>query len=45
MPVYVLVDGMGPSDRVSFAVGDMQPSDLLGSTASVVAGEHIGKNE
>lgn len=29
MPVYVLVDGMGPSERTSFVVGDTQPSDLL----------------
>lgn len=45
MPVYVLVDGMGPSDRISFAVGDTQPSDLLKATASVAFGEHIAKSE
>jgi len=43
MPVYVLVDGMGPSDRLSFAVGDTQPSDLLRGIASVAFGEHITK--
>jgi len=43
MPVYILVDGMGPSDRLSFAVGDTQPSDLLRATASTAFGEHITK--
>jgi hypothetical protein len=44
MPVCVLVDGMGPSDRSSFAVGDTQPSDLLKGTASVAFGEYIAKS-
>lgn len=29
MPIYVMVDGMGPSERTTFAIGDTQPSDLL----------------
>lgn len=41
MPVYVLVDGMGPSDRISFAGGNAEPSDLLRATASMAYGEHI----
>jgi hypothetical protein len=45
MPIYILVDGMGPSDRISFAVEDTQLGDFLESTASVAFGEHIGKSE
>lgn len=45
MPVYVLVDGMGPSDRSSFIVGDTQPSDLLRTTSSATVEEHITRTE
>ena len=45
MPVYVLVDGMGPSDRLDFVVGDTQPADVLRTTASMAFGEHIDKSE
>lgn len=45
MPVYVLVDGMGPSDRLSFAVGDAEPGDLLGTTASVGFAEYIARTQ
>lgn len=45
MPVYILVDGMGPSDRLSFAVGDTQPGDLSRATAGVAFGEHITRTE
>lgn len=44
MPIYVLVDGMGPSDRLTFAIGDTQPSDLLTSAAKV-CDEHVVKSE
>jgi len=45
MPVYVFVDGMGPSDRLDFVVGDTQPGDPWEATASVAFGEHIDKSE
>ena len=43
MPIYVAIDGMGPSDRTTFAVGDMQPSDLLTAAPVVDVEERIVK--
>lgn len=43
MPIYVAIDGMGPSDRTTFAVGDTQPSDLLTAAPVVDVEERIVK--